>query len=242
MRFYEVDEALSEAIGRGDRTVRVRVAVDWDGGGRFEGVFERDIVEASFYGLKEVGGGTSARGEILLDNPQGIYSHMAGPAYNVTTHHDRAILSLRKEADGDLYRAAVYGRPIVLDLNRACFMKDTGAARQYGTAALNATGSYFSEYEINGKPQYEDWVVRELTKRIQNKREFTVKTHRGLFNARVGAAVRVTTKGETMRGTINAFTFRYRREAAFEASFHITEEGGNERQETLPTTGGNNDQ
>ena len=136
-------------------------------------------------------------------------------------------MTLHKEADGDLYKAAIYGRPIVLDLNRSCFLKDSDGIAAYGTAALNVSGSYFSEYEIDGKPQYEDWVIRELAERIQNKREFTVKTHRGLFNARVGAKVRILTQRELLQGTINAFTFRYRKDEAFQSTFYITE-GGNE--------------
>jgi hypothetical protein len=111
-------------------------------------------------------------------------------------------------------------------------MRDDDGIAVYGTAALNVTGSYFSEYEINGEsgtlPHYEDWVIRELTERIQNKREFTVKTHRGLFHARVGAKVRILTARELLQGTINAFTFRYRKHEAFQSSFHITEGGCNE--------------
>jgi hypothetical protein len=160
------------------------------------------------------------------------FEYEGGPfsysAYDVTAHTDRAILTLHKDADGDLYKAAIYGRPIVLDLNRSCFMRDAGGIAAYGTAALNVTGSYFSDYEIDGKPQYEDWVMRELQERIQNKRELTVKTHRGLFNARIGAKVRILTKTELLRGTINAFTFRYRKDEAFQASFHITEGGSND--------------
>jgi hypothetical protein len=57
--------------------------------------------------------------------------------------------------------------------------------------------------------------MRELAERIQNRREFTVKTHRGLFNARIGAKVRILTQRELLRGTINAFTFRYRKDEAF---------------------------
>jgi hypothetical protein len=98
--------------------------------------------------------------------------------YDVTTNNNKAILKLNKDNDGDLYYAGIYGRPIVLDLNRSCFIRDDNAVTAYGTAALNVTGSYFSDYEINGKPQYEDWVVRELAERLQQKREFTVKTHR----------------------------------------------------------------
>jgi hypothetical protein len=60
------------------------------------------------------------------------------------------------------------------------------------------------------------------------RREFTVKTHRGLFNARIGAKVRILTQKESLRGTINAFTFRYRKDEAFVSSFKITEGGNNE--------------
>jgi hypothetical protein len=69
-------------------------------------------------------------------------------------------------------------------------LKDLEAVAAYGTVALNVTGSYFSEYVIvRGNvtlAHYEDWVVRELAERLQERREFTVKTHRALFNARVG--------------------------------------------------------
>jgi hypothetical protein len=495
MKFYEIDNALKETIETGDKPVRVRIQIDFSGGGLFESVFEQDILEADFYGLKEVAGGTSARGEILLDNPQGIYSYTgAGPGtkvkvsfslgdglpwferfifyiddngiqdirgpgrkrfirlglrdlsaklrktdeardwtapavfthavicdktqpekslvhgiaqraglavndidcstipvtlpyvrlkkdiwaelselatayrchlecapekplvfahspyqseplqeddysyiftgenifflrktaqaekyrntvrlkinlpvvlekqeiwryeeqpvlyddllqahypfkaplvreieagpyegryriidgsgkersvvyadgidtkgeaenrleydggplsyytYDVTTYTDRAILTLHKEADCDLYKAAIYGKPIILDLNHSCFLTDSEGIATYGTAALNITGSYFSEHGINGKPQYEDWAVRELAERKQNKREFTVKTHRGLFNARVGAKVQIKTKNEQLTGKINEFHFRYRKHEAFQSSFHVTEE------------------
>jgi hypothetical protein len=164
---------------------------------------------------------TQAEAENRLEYDGGPISYSA---YDVTTHTDRAILTLRKEADCDLYRAAIYGRPIVLDVNRSCFLTDNEGISNYGTAALNVTGSYFSEYEIDGKPQYEDWVSRELAERVQNKREFTGKTHRGLFNARVGANVRILTQRELLQGTVNAFTFRYRKDEAFQSTFKISEE------------------
>jgi hypothetical protein len=166
---------------------------------------------------------TKGEAESRLEYEDGPFFYST---YDVTTHHDRAILTIAKEADGDVYKAVIYGRPIVLDVNRSCFLHDSKGITAYGTAALNITGSYFSEYEINGKPQYEDWVIRELTERLQNKREFTVKTHRGLFNARVGAKVRILTQRELLKGTINSFTFRYRKDEAFQSSFKITE-GGN---------------
>ena len=73
MKFYEIDNALKEAIEAGDKPVRVRIDIDFTWNSNFENVFEQDILEADFYGLKEAAGGTSARGEVLLDNPQGIY-------------------------------------------------------------------------------------------------------------------------------------------------------------------------
>jgi hypothetical protein len=164
---------------------------------------------------------TQTEAENCLEYDGGVFSYSF---YDVTTNNDRAIITMQKEADGDLYKAAIYGRPIVLDLNRSCYMRDKDGIAVFGTVALNVSGSYFSEYEINGKPQYEDWVIRELAERIQNKREFTVKTHRGLFNARVGAKVKINTKKEEFAGTINAFSFRYKRDEAFVSTFRIRAE------------------
>jgi hypothetical protein len=177
---------------------------------------ERNVVFADEIDTKE-----EAENRLDYDGGTFTYSH-----YDITTHHDRAILTLEKANDGDLYQACIYGKPIILDLNRSCFMTDGEAVKQFGTAALNVTGSYFSEYEIDGKTHYEDWVVRELSERLQNRREFTVKTHRALFHARAGAKVKLTMNNEqrTMRGTINAFSFRYKKDKAFVATFRITEE------------------
>ena len=151
-----------------------------------------------------------------------FYSH-----YDVTTNFDKASLTLQNESDGDLHKATIYGRPIVLDLNRSSFRRDPDEIIRFGTVALNVTGSYFSEYEINGIPQYEDWVIRELAKRIQNRREFTVKTHRGIFNARVGAKVKIEIRNEKSEGVITALSFRYRKNKSFISAFRITEAGGN---------------
>jgi hypothetical protein len=103
-------------------------------------------------------------------------------------------------------------------------MTNSEAAATYGLAVLNITGSYFSDFEIDGRLQYEDWVIRELAERLQNRREFTVKTHRALFNARVGARVKITVKNENLSGTVNAFSFRYRKDEAFVSTFRILSE------------------
>jgi hypothetical protein len=51
MKFYEIDNALLEAIEAGDKPVRVRIQLELPWG--FESVFEQDILETNFYGLKE---------------------------------------------------------------------------------------------------------------------------------------------------------------------------------------------
>jgi len=182
---------------------------------------ERNVIFADQIDTKE-------EAENRLDFDGGAFSYLY---YDVTTNHDRGILTLAKENDGDLYNAVIYGRPIILDLNRSCFMKDVEAVNRYGTVALNVTGSYFSEYEITKGnitlAHYEDWAVRELEERLQNRREITIKTHRALFNARVGAKVKIKIRNGETAGTINAFSLRYKRDKAFTASFRITEEGGN---------------
>jgi hypothetical protein len=168
---------------------------------------------------------TQGEAENRLDYNGGFFSYSH---YDVTSSHDRAILTLQKENDGDLYRASIHGRPIILDLNRSCYMKDIEAVETFGTAALNVTGSYFSEYEVvRGNmtlAQYEDWVVRELAERVQDRREFTVKTHRALFHARVGAKVKIQMKNEELAGKINGFSFRYKRDKAFVSIFRILTE------------------
>jgi hypothetical protein len=177
---------------------------------------ERNVIFADLLDTQE-------EAENRLDYDGGGFAYLL---YDITTYHDRALLTLRKDNDGDLYHAAIYGRPIVLDLNRACYLRNSEAVASYGTAALNVSGSYFSDYVVGDRPHYEDWVVRELAERVQNGRELTVKTHRGLFNARVGARVKLGMRNEELAGTINAFALRYKRDRAFVATFKIHEEGG----------------
>jgi hypothetical protein len=208
---YPFKDSLVREIEAGGYEARYRVM---EAGGR-----ERAVVYADRVDTKE-----EAENRLVYEGGPFSYS-----AYDATTHHDKAILALHKDADGDLYRASIHGRPIVLDLNRSCFLRADGEIERHGTAALNVTGAYFSDYEINGKRQYEDWTSRELAERTQNRREFTVKTHRGLIHARVGAKTRILTKTELLHGTINAFTFRYRKDKAFQSTFYILEGGTNDQ-------------
>jgi hypothetical protein len=202
---YPFKYPLVREIEAGNYDARYRVI---DTGGK-----ERNVVFADEIDTKK-----EAENRFYFDSGDFSYSH-----YDVTSNFDKAIITLQKDADGDLYNVSIHGRPIILDLNRSCFLTDNEAVTKYGTVALNVTGSFFSEYEIDGVPQYEDWVIRELAERLQNRREFTVKTHRALFHARVGARIKIQIKNEDIAGTINAFSFRYKKDKAFVASFRITE-------------------
>jgi hypothetical protein len=175
---------------------------------------ERNVIYADEIDTKE-------EAENRLDYDGGPFEYFQ---YDIATNHDKAILKIHKENDGDLYHASIHGRPIVLDLNRSFFTRDDGEINQYGTVALNVTGAYFSDYMIGDRRQYEDWAVRELAERTQRKREFVFKTHRGLFHARVGAKVNINVRNEFTGGVINAFSFRYRKNKAFVAAFRIKED------------------
>jgi hypothetical protein len=176
---------------------------------------------------------TQSEAENRLDYDGGGFSYSH---YDVGSFHDRAILTLQKEDDGDLYIASIFGRPIVLDLNRSCYMKDVDEVAAYGTVALNVGGTYFSDDVVGGNcgtlKHYEDWVIRELEERLQHRREFTVKTHRAVFHARVGATVQLAISNEqlSIEGVILAFHWRYRRDRAFVASFKIREQGTGNRE------------
>jgi hypothetical protein len=174
---------------------------------------ERAVVFAD-----EVDSQEEAENRLDFDDGDFTYSH-----YDISTHKDRAILTLTRNGEGDLNKACIHGKPIVLDLNRSCFLHDADGIENHGTAALNITGFYFSEQEVHGKPQYEDWVIRELAERMKARREFTVKTHRALFNARVGAKVHIETIKENNSGVIQEFSFVYKKDSAFVSTFKLLE-------------------
>jgi hypothetical protein len=144
--------------------------------------------------------------------------------YDVATHHDRALIQIGFNGDSDLLDASIWGRPIVLDLNTSCFERDENDIERFGVCALNVTGSYFSSDDVGGRRQYEDWTGRELAGRLSKRNEVTVKTHRAVFHARVGASVNVVTKQKNYSGVVNAITFHYKRGEAFSASLKFSEE------------------
>jgi hypothetical protein len=145
-------------------------------------------------------------------------------------------VSLDKKEIGqyDIYSQAHYpvipqnendGNLIASDMNRLCLVRDSESVATRGNSVLNVTGYYFSDYKIDGKPHYEDWAIRELTERLQPKKEFTVKTHRAIFHARVGAKVQIEMSKEQLSGEITGFSLRYRKDKAFVATFKILEGG-----------------
>ena len=51
MKFYEIDNALTDAINAADKHVWLKIEIAING--YFEVIPEQDIIEANFYGLKE---------------------------------------------------------------------------------------------------------------------------------------------------------------------------------------------
>jgi len=144
--------------------------------------------------------------------------------YDVDSSFDKAFLTMDKGAGGYLFSASIHGRPIVLDLNRSCFLRDEASVAANGTLAVNATGRYFSEHDIGGGTlHYVDWTRRELALLSQRRREFTVRTHQALFNARVGARVKIRAGGKEAAGALSAFSLFYKRDAAFVSTFRVME-------------------
>jgi hypothetical protein len=103
----------------------------------------------------------------------------------------------------------------VLDINRSHYESDINDIQKYGTVAMNVSGAYFSEDTAGEYPQYVDWVKRELAERVAPKKEYTVKTNRALFHARVGANVRISLQDSEHKGTISSLTFHFKKGAAF---------------------------
>lgn len=172
---------------------------------------ERNVIYADNIDTKE-------EAEERLSSQGGSFSY---GQYDVTTNHDKALVTLEYDGDSDLLNASIHGRPIVLDINRSCFGSDQNAIALYGTCSMNVTGTYFSGDDVDGKPQYEDWVARELSDRLIRKHELTIKTHRAVFHARIGATVQVHTQAKNYTGVVNALSYHFKKGAAFTASFNL---------------------
>jgi hypothetical protein len=109
MKFYEIDEALQGAITAGDKPVRVQIQIELLWG--FESIFEQDILEVDFYGLKEAAGGTSARGRCYLITPMGfIHMHRLVHCHRVVKTMPRlpVKISLIISTGGTSWKAGLY--------------------------------------------------------------------------------------------------------------------------------------
>ena len=73
MRFYAVEDRLSEAIVEGHTKVRVQVAFDFAGTGDYVSIPESDILELNVTSLREKAGGTITYGTLILDNTTGSW-------------------------------------------------------------------------------------------------------------------------------------------------------------------------
>ena len=166
MKFYEIDNALQEAIAMGDKPIRLKIELDVNG--HFESVFEQDIIEANFWGLKEVAGGTSARGELLLDNSQKAYSisNSAGKEVKVSFSIDeglpyfqRFIFYINEKGIQDIRGPGRkrYVRIVLLDLSAK--LRKTDEARDWINPAI------FTYSVVCDKSQPEKSLVHGIAQR-----------------------------------------------------------------------------
>jgi len=81
MNFYQIDGAVQDAIEAADK--RIRLKIDIQVNNHFETIFEQDIISAHFWGLKEVAGGVSSRGEVIINNVQSISNDGTKPGSEV---------------------------------------------------------------------------------------------------------------------------------------------------------------
>jgi hypothetical protein len=119
-----VDETAVREIKAGNYESRYRII---DTGGK-----ERAIVYADQIDTRE-------ESESRLEYGGGPFAYSL---YDVTTHTDRAILTLHKEVDGDLYKAAIYGQTIVMDINRAHYSTRQSIVAGTPLASLVGDASY----------------------------------------------------------------------------------------------------
>lgn len=147
-------------------------------------------------------------------------------AYDVTGLPSRAALQLGTESDTTLLYAGIRGDAIAGELNFCQYLSDPEGIAKNGTCALNVTTPYMSETLRDGVSYFVWWTTKVLAKLKRNRKAFFVKTNRGLFHARVGAAVAVNLPaGLTCeRAEIVEMELRYKKHEAFVASFVLEEE------------------
>jgi len=156
-----------------------------------------------------------------------------GPAleiasYNPDRYPDRAVIRLSCSADTMLEELSIWGRPIAVEPNFACFKRNEESIALYGTRALDVTGGYFSDTLYDGVPHYQHWTEATLQRLCRMRKRYVAQTNRGLFHARAGALVKVdeTLLGSGIEGRvceIEGLVFRFRKTKSFVARFELQE-------------------
>jgi len=147
-------------------------------------------------------------------------------AYDATARRDRATIRLSAEADTVLVSATIRGDAIAGEANFSQYVRDDAEVALRGTVAVNVSSPYLSESETDGVPLYAAYAARLLAKLKRPRKGFFLKTNRGVFHARVGAAVRLKLADgiESERAEIVQMELRYKKTEAFVASFFLEEE------------------
>jgi hypothetical protein len=148
--------------------------------------------------------------------------------YNPERYPDRAVIRLLCTADTDLEELSIWGRPIAVEPNFACYLRDEESIAAHGLRVLNATGKYFSDTLYDEKPQYSLWTERTLDRLSKFRRRYLAKTNRGIFHARVGAKVELSetklSSGISVTCRIEELFLRYRKNESFVTRLGMVED------------------
>lgn len=146
--------------------------------------------------------------------------------YDITTARDRANIRLGVTADTVLKAATIHGDAIAGEPNFSHYISDELSIAIHGTKAANVSTPYLSETLRDGVPFYAWRAERMLAKLKRFRKGFFLKTNRGVFNARVGAPVKVSLADglASERAEIVRMELRYKAREAFVASFYLEED------------------
>ena len=146
--------------------------------------------------------------------------------YDVTTLRDRAGIRLDTESNTVLLSARIHGDAIAGETNFSHYIDDPAEVAREGTVARNITTPYLSESLRDGIPYYRHYAAFLLARLKRPRKGFFLKTNRAVFNARVGAPVRVALGDGLVseRAEIVRMELRYKAREAFVATFFVEED------------------
>ena len=132
---------------------------------------------------------------------------------------------LGTETDTVLLSAMISGDAIAGETSFSHYIDKPTEVALNGTVAENITTSYLSESLRDGIPYYRTFAAGLLDKLSRTRKGFFLKTNRGVFHARVGAAVVVRLPDGLVceRAEIVEMELRYKAREAFHASFFLEE-------------------